>query len=142
MSRGLFAQVLFNFDRESAAPAAAAFADAAEAWYSDAAGWAASIGVVTGTDSGFDGESSVTREQLAAMLFRYAGAKCLDTSARAELDEFVDSGSVSDYAGDAVRWAVGTGLIQGTEAGLEPGAGATRAQVAAIMERFCEKVAL
>ena len=140
MTRGMIAQVLFNFDRNAKATHAAPFQDAAGKWYSDAAGWAADIGAVQGTGDGFDGEADVTREQLMAILYRYAAANGCDTSSRAGLEQFADADQVSAYARDAMEWAVSAGLVHGTDSGLEPQGKATRAQVAAIMERFCENV--
>ena len=140
MTRGMIAQVLFNFDRNAKATNAAVFKDAAGKWYSDAASWAADIGAVQGTGDGFDGEADVTREQLATILYRYAAASGGDTSFLAGLEQFADADQVSAYARDAMGWAVSVGLVHGTVSGLEPQGKATRAQVAAILERFCENV--
>lgn len=140
MSRGMLAQVLYNFDRDAAPVSGEAFPDATGKWYDDAANWAASIGVVTGTGASFEGQKDITREQLAAMLYRYAKAKGYDISVDASLTRFSDASSVSGYAEDAMRWAVAHGLIKGTGAGLNPRGSATRAQVAAIMARFCANV--
>ena len=138
MTRGMLAQVLYNFDR-NASPKASSFADTAGKWYADAAGWANSAGVVTGTGSGFEGEANVTREQVAVMLYRYAKSIGADVSASADLGKFADADKVSDWALDAMRWAVGQGLINGIDGNLVPQGSATRAQLAAIMERFVEK---
>ena len=78
-----------------------------------------------------------TREEMAAMLYRYAGAIGLDVSGRAGLGGFADAGSVSGYARDAVSWAVSAGLIRGTEPDLlDPAGHATRAQVGAVLQRM------
>ena len=84
---------------------------------------------------------SITREQLAAILYRYAAYKGMDTSATADLANFPDSGSVSTWAGDSVKWAVSFGLISGKDDGrLDPLGTATRAEVATVLRRFVEIV--
>ncbi|MBQ9719850.1 MAG: S-layer homology domain-containing protein [Oscillospiraceae bacterium] len=140
MSRGMVAQVLFNFDRESEATGTAAFADTTGKWFDDAAGWASSIGVITGDNGEFKGENSVTRQDLATMLYRYAETKGYKIDGGTSLSAYGDADSVSEYAAKAMEWAVGNGLIGGTDVGLEPQANATREQVAAIMMRFCAKI--
>ena len=85
----------------------------------------------------------MTREQLAAFLYRYAAYKGYDTSASGSLDEFIDKDEISDYAVDAMTWAVGCGLINGTQDNmLSPRGDATRAQIAAMLRRFTQKYAL
>ena len=79
----------------------------------------------------------ITREQLAVMLLRYAGLCGYDTSARASLKDFADAAKVSDYAADAMQWAVANGILNGT--GLDPAGSATRAQCAAMLVRFLDK---
>lgn len=140
MTRGMLAQALYNFDRSAAPNSAYAFADAAGMWYADAASWAASVGVVTGTDKGFEGEANVTREQVATMFYRYAKLCGYNVSASGDISAHGDASDVSDWAVDAMRWAVGAGLIQGADGKLAPQAPATRAQLAAIMQRFIENV--
>ena len=140
MSRGMLAQVLFNFDRESEATGTAAFADASGKWFDDAANWASSLGVINGDNGQFKGDNSVTRQDLATMLYRYAQAKGYKTTGGAGLSAFGDANRVSSYASEAMLWAVGNGLIGGTDKGLEPTKGATREEVAAIMMRFCSKI--
>ena len=82
-------------------------------------------------------ERNITREQMAAIFYRYAQFKGLDTSARADLSVFTDSSKVNSYAVPAMQWAVGSGLIQGrADKTLDPAGNATRAQVAAILTRF------
>ena len=140
MTRGMLAQALYNFDRSAAPNDSYAFVDARGKWYAGAASWAASVGVVTGTDEGFEGEANVTREAVATMLYRYAKAQGNDVAARADLSAFADAASVSDWALEAMHWAVGTGLVNGMDGTLAPQAPATRAQLAAIIERFVENV--
>ena len=142
MSRAMIAQMLFNFDAAAeAGVAGAGFADAAGKWYEQAAAWAAGVNVADGDNGMFNGDADVTREQLAAMLYRYARYKGYDLSAIGDLSGFSDAASVSGWAETAMRWAVGHGLIGGTDRGLEPQGSATRAQVAAIMTRFCSRIA-
>lgn len=113
----------------------------AGAWYSDAVTWAAKRGIVEGmTATTFDPNDAVTREELAAMLYRYAQHKGYDTSAAANTNilSYNDAGSISEYAFEALQWACGEGIINGTGGGsLEPGGSATRAQLAAMLYRFC-----
>ncbi len=113
----------------------------ADAWYSDAVTWAAKRGIVEGmTATTFDPNDAVTREELAAMLYRYAQHKGYDTSAAENTNilSYNDAGSISEYAFEALQWACGEGIINGTGGGsLEPGGSATRAQLAAMLYRFC-----
>ena len=113
----------------------------AGAWYADAVTWAAKRGIVEGmTATTFDPNDAVTREELAAMLYRYAQHKGYDTSAAENTNilSYNDAGSISEYAFEALQWACGEGIINGTGGGsLEPGGSATRAQLAAMLYRFC-----
>jgi hypothetical protein len=116
---------------------AAPFTDVpAGQWYAEAVNWAYETGIVNGVaPDRFDPEAPITREQLVTILFRYAGDE-----ARASLDTFPDAGEVSDYAREAMSWAIARGLVNGIArddtAYLSPRGGATRAQVAAILMRF------
>lgn len=117
----------------------AGFADVADGdWYADAVNWAASEGIASGmSETSFAPNDPITREQLAAILHNYAAYKGLDTSARADLSRYSDASSISDWAGEVMQWAVGESLISGmTSESLSPQGEATRAQVAAIFERF------
>ena len=116
---------------------------AAGAWYAEAVRWAASDGIVTGTSAtSFAPGDPVTREQLAAILYRYAGYKGYDTSTGGmSLAAYTDANRISCYALTAMRWANGEGLITGkTSTTLDPKGTATRAEVATILMRFCEDV--
>lgn len=120
----------------------AGFADvAANGWYATAVNWAAASGITSGTgDGNFSPNTAITREQLAAMLMNYAAWKGEDVSARADLSSYNDAASVSSWAAETVQWAVAEGLISGMPGNLlEPQGSATRAQVAAILERFLEQ---
>lgn len=114
-------------------------------WYTNATIWAAECGIVNGYGQGRFGPSDqITREQLATILFRYYDAAGFDTSARASLDGFPDAASVSSWAKEAMSWAVGAGIISGVgtnnETILKPGGNATRAMVAAILQRSRDKL--
>ena len=103
-------------------------------WYAAGQKWAMDAGISDGTNM----TGAITREQLAAILFRYAKQKGCDVSKSVELNGFADANTVSTYATDAMRWAVASGLIQGSNSKLNPKATASRAQVATILMRFME----
>lgn len=135
------AMIVTILHRLEGSPAAlpAGFTDVEQGqYYAGPVAWASATGVVTGyEDATFRPTSPVTREQLAAILYRYAGYKGLDVSARGDLGRFPDAPMVSPYAADAISWAVASGLMNGTDGKLDPGGAASRAQVAAILQRFC-----
>ena len=127
------------------------FADLDDTWYSEAAAWAISEGVVKGYPIPFTGVptgvfyyfapyKAITREELATFLFRYAAAIGVDTSPRADLGKFVDQAKVSDWAKDALAWCVAVGIIDGIKENgaqvLCPQGTATRAQFAEMLMRF------
>ena len=103
-------------------------------WYTAGQKWAMDNGISDGTNM----TGAITREQLAAILFRYAKQKGYDVGKSVELNGFEDANTVSTYATDAMRWAVANGLIQGSNSKLNPKGTATRAQVATILMRFME----
>lgn len=109
-----------------------------DAWYTKAVTWAAQEGIVLGYDNGrFGPEDPVTREQFAALLYRYAQYQGYDTTGRADLSGFTDTAQVSPYARTAMSWAVEMGLLTGrTQTTLAPGGTATRAETAVLLERF------
>ena len=115
---------------------------AGDAWYADAVAWAEENGIVNGTGDGkFSPDRPVTRQQLAAILYRYAIYKDLDVSQAGDLSGFTDRGNVQSYAREAMEWTCGAKLIQGVSTDrLQPDGGATRAQVATILQRLCENV--
>ena len=102
-------------------------------WAQDARAWAMDNGVSDGTDA----NRAVTREELVTMLWRYVG----QPESTGDLSGFADGDTVSGWAQEAMSWSVGAGLIQGDENGLTPTATAIRAQIAAVLMRFCEGVA-
>ena len=144
LTRSMIAQVLYNLEERPEAPGAAGFPDvAAGAWYADAVNWAAARGIVKGYDTGaFGPEDSVTREQLAAILYRYAQAKGYDTTQGGmAVREFSDSASISDWAQEAMAWAVNAQVLSGKGNGvLDPQGTATRAEVAQMLMNFVEHV--
>ena len=146
MTRAMLVTVLWRLDGTPAPAGENGFSDVpAGKWYTKAVTWAAENGVVNGVGSGrFDPEGRVTREQIAAILFRYAQKKGCDTAARAELAVFPDGGDVSRYAREALSWANAAGLVNGTNTPqgvrLDPKGNATRAQVATILMRYVRNV--
>ena len=142
MTRAMLVTVLYRLEGEPAGTGSSSFSDVRSgSYYEKAVAWAAANGIVTGTGStSFSPDAKVTREQLAAILYRYAQYKKLDTDAGAKLDSFSDAGNVSGYASEALSWTVSEGLINGASGRLMPKGDATRAQVAAILHRFVENV--
>ena len=141
MSRAMLVTVIYRLEGEPAVSGAAHFDDVASGqWYFAAIAWASENGIANGvSDKTFAPNDDISREQMAAILFRYANYKGYDTSARADLSAYSDAGSVSAYAEESMRWATGAGLITGMEnSTLSPNSNATRAQVATILMRFVE----
>lgn len=141
LSRAQLCQILYNKEGRPAVTGNSAFIDITDgAWYSGAVTWAAKSGIVGGYGNGLFGpEDNITREQLAAILYRYAQAKGYDTASGADLSAYGDASDVSSWAIPAMQWACGTGVIMGvTESTLLPQGSATRAQVATMLMRFCE----
>lgn len=140
MNRAMLATVLSRFDGLTGYVPPVGFTDVpADAWYANAVNWAANVGVVTGKGDGtFAPNDSVTREQLCTMLYRYAKNYLgMDVSVTGDLSGFTDRNKVSGYAQEAIAWAVGNGIMTGTTTTtLSPGGTATRAQVAAMLQRF------
>ena len=134
-TRAMIVSILARLEGVTSAQAAG-FADVSDEWYATAVNWAASAGVVSGTgDGNFSPNAAITREQLAAMLMNYSAWKGEDVSARADLSAYSDQPST--WAEETMSWAVAEGLISGvTNTELQPQGNATRAQVAAILQRF------
>ena len=131
----MLATVLWRMEGQPAPTGANAFTDvAAGQWYTEAVTWAAEQGIVTGIGNGlFDPNGDITREQLAVMLYRYAGG----AAAGADLSAYPDASSVSSWAVEAMGWAVSNGILSGNEAGqLSPGGAATRAEVAQMLLNY------
>lgn len=144
LTRGMLVQILFNLEGKPQG-ASASFSDVkADAWYAKAVGWAAANKVVTGyTDGTFRPNVAVTREQAAAILYRYAQSKGIDVSVGEDTNilSYADALQASEYAIPALQWAVGAGVLNGKGGNLlTPTGTATRAEIAAIMQRWCEKI--
>ena len=136
-------QITAILHRLAGAPSAAGtpFSDVAAGSYcAQATAWASEQGIVQGyADGSFRPNLPISRQQLAALLFRYAERQGLDSGRRASLRRFPDQNDVSAYAREALRWALGTGVLQGRADGrLDPGGSATRAQTAVLLCRFRE----
>lgn len=142
MTRAMLVTVLYRLEGQPAVTGNSSFADVKSGvYYERAVIWAAANGIVTGTGSAsFSPDAKVTREQLAAILYRYAQYRKLDPSANAKLNGFSDADNVSGYASAALGWAVVEGLVNGASGRLMPKGNATRAQVAAIFHRFVENM--
>ena len=141
-TRGMIVTILWRMENEPAAKHGCPFADVRRgSYYEQAIAWASENGIVTGFDSStFAPDRAITREQLAAILFRFAAYRGMDAvTLRENLSSFQDQAAISAYAVSALNWAVGEGLMQGTGDKLEPTGNATRAQVAAMLRRFMQR---
>ena len=139
-TRGQIVAILYRLEG-SPAMGANRFSDVAPgAYYAAAVSWASANGIVNGySDGTFRPNNLITREQLAAFLYRYASQKGRDVSDRAELGVFTDAGQIASYAVEPLRWAVAAGMVNGVAAdALSPGGNASRAQVAVILSRFAQ----
>ena len=146
MTRAMLVTVLWRY-ANAPKPGANPFTDVPNGkWYTDAVAWAAENGVVNGVGDGkFEPDGSVTREQMATILYRYAQKTGIDTSKHTELSAFPDASRVSAYARAPMQWIVAEGVIGGSRENgqdwLNPQGNATRAEVATILMRFIENVA-
>lgn len=141
-TRGQIVAILYRLEGSPSA-GANQFRDVApSAYYAQAVSWASANGIVNGYGDGtFRPGNPITREQLAAFLYRYASQKGRDVSERAELGVFSDAGQIASYAVEPLRWASAAGLINGVTADtLSPAGNATRAQAAMILTRFVQNV--
>ena len=142
-TRAMIVTILYRLEGSPAVTGTSAFVDVpAGQWYTDAVNWAAANQIVKGTSATtFAPNASITREQMAAILYRYAQYKGYDVTKKADLSGYSDNGQVSAYAKDALAWANAAKLINGvTNTTLVPQGNATRAQVSAILHRFCDGV--
>lgn len=142
MTRAMLVTVLYRAEGEPAITRNIPFADIdMNEYYANAVIWAAANGIVNGYDENtFAPNDNITREQIAAIMERYADFKGADTTQTGDLSQFTDEADISDWARDNVSWAVGAGLISGKGDGiLDPLGNATRAEVAAILQRFLKK---
>ena len=143
-SRAMVVTILYRMEGSPAASMQKAFSDVSyDTWYGAAVSWAAANGIVEGYEDGtFRPNTAITREQLAAILYRYAAYKgdwTVDYHTENVLAAYPDAASVSGYAVKALNWAVAEGLINGMDGALNPRGTATRAQAAAILYRYLAK---
>lgn len=142
-TRGMIVTILYRLEGEPAVAGTSSFNDVASGrWYANAVKWAAENEIVGGYGNGnFGPEDPISREQMAAILYRYAAFKGFDMTKTADLSKFTDSGKISDWAKAALSWANAEGLINGKGGGiLDPLGKATRAEIATILRNFCENV--
>lgn len=138
--RGTIVTILYRLEGEPSVINSCSFTDVMPgSWYEKAVIWANDNGIVEGYGNGkFGPEDALTREQLTAIMYRYANYKKYDTAVKSDLSGFTDRGKISDYAVDSFKWANAIGLIYGTTpSALAPTGNATRAQLAVIFYRFC-----
>jgi hypothetical protein len=139
LNRAMLATILYRLADSPEITGENPFTDVkADSWYGSAVIWASETGIVTGNGDGtFSPLSSITREQIATMLYRYVTYKGEDTANSGSLDAFEDAASVSSWAVEAMQWANANGLVTGrTDTTLVPGGNATRAECATILKRF------
>ena len=144
VARAQFAVILYRMNGEPDVEYTKKLPDVEKGiWYADAVLWASDLGIVTGySNTGkFGPADSITREQMAVMMYRYAIRRGYDVSKKADFGKFSDSFRVSKFAEDAMQWAVGMGIIAGKDNGtkLDPQGNASRAECATIIMRFVEK---
>ena len=142
-TRGMIVTILYRLEGEPDTTASS-FTDAASGmYYADAVAWAQANSIVTGiTETIFAPDQAITREQMAAILYRYAQYKGYDVTASNDLSSYTDASRISAYATAAMQWANAEGLITGnTSTTINPTGNATRAEVATILMRFCENIA-
>ena len=145
VTRGMMATILWRMEGSLAPKGENSFTDVeAGKWYADAITWTAENGIFAGYGKDkFGPDDSITREQLAAIFYRYADYKGYDLTVKGDLDKFKDADKITDYAKTAMQWAVGSGLVKGKSGNLlDPQGTATRAEIAAMLHRFIEKYEL
>ena len=141
-TRGMIVTMLYRLEGSPEVEGMSIFRDVnPNAYFADAIKWAAKNKIVEGYDGKFAPNDAITREQMATILYRYCKYKGYDVSAKGDLSVFTDAAQISDYAKDAMAWAVGIGLYNGRGDGtiVAPQDNATRAEVAAILMRFMER---
>ena len=144
-TRGMMATILWRMEGSPAPKGKNGFTDVeAEKWYTDAVTWTAENGIFAGYGKDkFGPDDPITREQLAAIFYRYADYKGYDLTVKGNLDKFKDADKITDYAKTAMQWAVGSGLVKGKSGNLlDPQGTATRAEIAAMLHRYIEKYEL
>lgn len=144
-TRGMMATILWRMEGSPAPKGKNSFTDVeAGKWYADAITWTAENGIFADYDKDrFKPDDPITREQLAAIFYRYADYKGYDLTVKGNLDKFKDADEITDYAKTAMQWAVGSDLVKGKSGNLlDPQGTATRAEIAAMLHRFIEKYEL
>ena len=144
-TRGMMATILWRMEGSPAPKGKNSFTDVeAGKWYADAITWTAENSIFAGYGKDkFGPDDPITREQLAAIFYRYADYKGYDLTVKGNLDKFKDADKITDYAKTAMQWAVGSGLVKGKSGNLlDPQGTATRAEIAAMLHRFIEKYEL
>ena len=144
-TRGMMATILWRMEGSPAPKGKNSFTDVeAGKWYADAITWTAENGIFAGYGKDkFGPDDPITREQLAAIFYRYADYKGYDLTVKGNLDKFKDADKITDYAKTVMQWAVGSGLVKGKSGNLlDPQGTATRAEIAAMLHRFIEKYEL
>ena len=144
-TRGMMATILWRMEGSPAPKGKNSFTDVeAGKWYADAITWTAENSIFAGYGKDkFGPDDPITREQLAAIFYRYADYKGYDLTVKGNLDKFRDADKITDYAKTAMQWAVGSGLVKGKSGNLlDPQGTATRAEIAAMLHRFIEKYEL
>ncbi len=142
---GMMATILWRMEGSPVPKGKNSFTDVeAGKWYADAITWTAENGIFAGySKDKFGPDDPITREQLAAIFYRYADYKGYDLTVKGDLDKFKDADKITDYAKTAMQWAVGSGLVKGKSGNLlDPQGTATRAEIAAMLHRFIEKYEL
>lgn len=140
MQRCMMTTVLHRLAGEPVVSYSTLFQDVPDGqWYTQGTVWAGQEGIVSGVGNGrFNPSANVTRQEIAVILHRYAAAMGYDTSVAASLSGFSDASSVPSWGRDAMSWAVGAGILNGSNGALRPGGDATRAEVAAMLHRFAD----
>ena len=144
-TRGMMATILWRMEGSPVPKGKNSFIDVeAGKWYADAITWTAEDSIFAGYGKDkFGPDDPITREQLAAIFYRYADYKGYDLIVKGNLDKFKDADKITDYAKTAMQWAVGSGLVKGKSGNLlDPQGTATRAEIAAMLHRFIEKYEL
>ena len=141
LTRGMLVTVLYRIEGEPVTPDTSFTDVPGNRYFYSAVAWAENHGIVNGrTETTFAPDDSITRQEVATILHRYTLSKGLASGDNADLSTFLDHTTISNFAKDAMSWAVGSGLLNGSYGNLDPKGNATRAQIAAILNRFCVNI--
>lgn len=141
MNRAMLVTVLHRLESEPNASAYSFNDVPTDSYYAEATAWAVGMGITNGMDGAFNGDGTITREMLATMLYRYVQGTNGSKGTSGSYASMGDAGQVNTWADDAMRWAVGSGIITGDNGNLRPGDPASRAEVATMLERFVTVIA-